>query len=219
MEQLQLEEASIVVRGQFNPAIFHPSWFAAAELIRKQEADAANISIVHPTTTVFTAEWLQVRATQDRFQALTTQVPYYEALRDVVIGILEFSIPPLRSMGFNLTSHYRLASVESCHAVGHRLVPKKDWEGLLDEPGMRNVTMEGKRGDTWAGYIQVQVQPSMQFQPGIFIAVNDHYQLAIGEEPVRDMTGAKNILQSQWTVSIQKSREISRRLAALGEAQ
>jgi hypothetical protein len=217
--QLHNEEVNIVLRGQFNPALFHPAWFAASELIRKQEADAANNVIVHAGAAVFTAEWLQISVTQDLFQAATTQAAYFETLRDLAVGTLELCTPPLRAMGFNYMAHYRIDSIDIYHTIGHRLAPKECWQALLDEPGLLNVTMQGKRHDDRAGYVQVQVQPSTLVKPGIFVAMNDHYQLVADEEPLRTVTEPEVILKSEWTSFITKANRISKTLVALGDVQ
>lgn len=217
--QLHNEEVNIVLRGQFNPALFHPAWFAAGELIRKQEADAANIVMIHPSAAAFTVEWLQLNVTQDRFQVATTQAAYFEALRDLVVGTLALCTPPLRALGFNYMCHYRIDSMEISHAIGDRLAPKEHWKGLLDEPGLLDVTMQGKRRDNRAGYVQVQVQPSTLIKPGIYVAVNDHYQLVAGEEPLRNVTEPEVILKGDWTTFIAKANGISKSLIALGDLQ
>ncbi len=52
-QNLVIQSVNIVVLGKFNPSIFHPAWFAAQNLIRTKEADAANIQIVHPEASFF----------------------------------------------------------------------------------------------------------------------------------------------------------------------
>jgi hypothetical protein len=39
---------SIVLVGNFNPAIFQPAWLAAKGLIRESEASAAVVEVIHP---------------------------------------------------------------------------------------------------------------------------------------------------------------------------
>src|SRR5688500_14696309 len=87
--QLHLQSVDIVVVGNFNPAIFHPTWFTSNDLIRAQEADAAEIQVVHPEVASFKAAWLAITCTRDRFHASTTQEAYYEPLRDLAWGVLD----------------------------------------------------------------------------------------------------------------------------------
>lgn len=73
--QPEIHSISIVLLGAFNPKIFQPAWFAFEELIRKQEAEEANIEIVHPDAVSFALEWLRLQVTRERFTASTTQEP------------------------------------------------------------------------------------------------------------------------------------------------
>src|SRR3712207_1383849 len=105
--QVGLEGATVVLLGSFNPAIFHPAWFAANGLIREEEARAAEIEIVHPNAAVFRTEWLVIESARDRFLATTILDAYYEPLRDLVVGVLDLlSHTPLTAMGLNRDFHY-----------------------------------------------------------------------------------------------------------------
>jgi hypothetical protein len=44
----ELEGTSVVLVGNFNPAIFHPSWLASHNMVRGGEAEKAQIQIVSP---------------------------------------------------------------------------------------------------------------------------------------------------------------------------
>ena len=203
--QLEIQGASVVLLGDFNPKIFQPAWFAAEGLIRKQEAEEANIEIVHPEVVSFTLEWLQLQVTREHFIVATIQEPYYEFVRDLVLGT--FSLlrhTPLHKMGLNTDKHFRMGSEDAWHTLGHRLVPKDLWQGVLDSPGMRSLTIEGKRPDGLKGYIRVQVEPSVRIHPGVYFRVNDHYEVA---EP-------KSVLGSQEILTcLERSWEESRRRA------
>ena len=81
----EVQSLAIVLRGQFSPIIFQPSWLASENLIRKKEADAAEVEIIHPNATIYSIEWFQLRVLSDRFQVMTTLPPYFEPLRDLVL--------------------------------------------------------------------------------------------------------------------------------------
>ncbi len=84
-QQPEIQGSSIVLLGDLNPKIFQPAWFAAEKLIRKPEAEAAEIEIIHPEVVIFNLEWLRLEVTRERFSASTTQEPYYEFIRDFQI--------------------------------------------------------------------------------------------------------------------------------------
>jgi len=187
---------SIVLIGNFNPKIFHPAWFSAQGLIGKKEEEGAKIEIVHSDLSLFSADWLSIEVLHDRFKASTTQQPYSDAVRDLVLGT--FTIlrhTPLTMMGINIEKHFRVNSEDIWHKAGRKLAPKEPWEGLINEPGMLSLTMQGQRSDTYKGFIRVTAEPSRKVRPGLFFQVNDHYEAA----------DRGNILGSDEIVSILKA--------------
>jgi hypothetical protein len=178
------------------------------------------LEIVHPNAAVFTAEWLQINVVEDRFQAGTTQESYYEALRDLVLGVLDLlGQTPIRVMGLNRDFHYGFHSEEEWHSVGHRLAPKHDWEEVLEKPGMRSLTIEGRRPDRLEGYIRVKVEPSSRVDRGIFVEINDHYQLKSDDETPLGTHEAARILTEHWMDSMQRSISIAQKIASLGDVK
>jgi hypothetical protein len=165
----EIQGVSIVLLGDFNPKIFQPAWFAAQNLIRQQEADEANIAIIHPEVVSFTlGQWLALEVTRERFAVSTAQEPYSKVMRDLVIGSFELlQHTPLHKLGINADMHFRMDSEKSWHAFGDLLAPKKIWQGLLKTPGIRRFTMEGQRPDNFQGYIRVRVEPSVKIRPGV----------------------------------------------------
>jgi hypothetical protein len=204
----EIQGVSIVLLGDFNPKIFQPAWFAAQGLIRQQEADEANIDIIHPEVVSFSLEWLALQVTRERFMVSTAQQPYYRVLRDLVLGTFKLlQYTPLHKLGINTDMHFRMDSKESWHAFGHRLAPKEPWQDILKTPDMRSLTVEGQRPDKFQGYIRVQVEPSARIYPGVYFQVNDHYQVGT----VRPGMGGDEMLtifERAWDESLTRSRNI-----------
>lgn len=209
------EGMSIVLRGDFNPAIFQPFWFAGHELISNEEAEAAKLELVHPEATVFTVDWLGINVVRDRLQIITKQDAYYEAVRDLTTNILELTSSPLTAIGINRDYHYRFEHEADWHEIGHKLAPKDIWEQVLDSPGTRNLTIEGKRTNDLPGYIQISVQPSREFQYGVYVTVNDHYEFDKEKKPLNTQEAIR-ILGECWTESMTKSESIAEMVAILG---
>lgn len=209
MQHPEMQGISVVWLGDFNPKIFQPAWFAAEGLIRKQEAEEANIEIIHPEVVSFALEWLRLQVTRERFFVSTTQEPYYEVVRDLVLGT--FSLlrhTPVHKMGINTDMHFRMGSEDAWHAFGHRLAPKDLWQGILENPGMRSLTMEGRRPDGCKGSIHVKVEPSVRVHPGVYVNVNDHYEVAdpksvIGSDEMR------TLFERSWGESLRRSAHIA----------
>jgi hypothetical protein len=117
MPELRLDGASIVVLGSFNPKIFQPFWFANQGLIRPEEAEKAELAVVHPEISAFNLGWVAVQVSNDRFTASTLKDPVL--MRDFVLGtfqILEHT--PVRLMGMNRDLHYTLDTEDDWHRLG-----------------------------------------------------------------------------------------------------
>lgn len=209
MSKPEIEGYNIVLVGKLNPTIFQPAWFASEGLIRDQERDAAAIEIIHPDVVKFRLDWLNLTVTRENFSVETVQDSYYEALTNLVQGTFSLlSHSPVTMMGLNVSAHHRCRDVESWNAIGHRLAPKEHlWNDLLQEPGMNTLTVQGLRPDGHRGIIRVTVEPSGQVIPGVFVRVNDHYEIEDQENPqgCREML---DILEAEGPASIVRSREI-----------
>lgn len=201
-----LQGMSIVLLGDFNPKIFQPAWFASEQLIPATEAEKAEIKIINPEVVIFNLDWLEVQVTRNRCSFGTSQEPYYEVMRDLCMGTFKIlRHTPIRMIGINKNVHYRMKSIEEWHALGHKLAPKDLWNIILEEPGMKSLTIEGKRKDGFKGYIRVKVEPSVKIHTAVFIGVNDHYE---AEDPVVGSEKIINILEEYWGQSINKSETI-----------
>lgn len=202
----EIQGMSIVLVGSFNPKIFHPAWFAAQSLIRETEAEQANIQVITPAIAQFDLDWMRLQVVQERFIVETVQEPYYEILRDLVIGTFKLlSHTPIVMLGINTHQHFRMRSEEEWHALGNALAPKeKFWTPVLKKPGMKNLTIQGQRPDEYQGHIQVTVEPSTKIKPGTHIFINDHYE-------VKDESGCKaitDILNATWVESKRRAEEL-----------
>lgn len=202
-----VQGTSIVLLGDFSPKIFHPIWFAQAELIGKSEAENAEIEVVHADLASFSLDWLKVQVIQNRFALTTTQESHFEPLRDLAVGTFKLlSHTPIRAMGINRDMHFPMQSVEEWHAFGHRMAPKEHW-GALEKPGLISLTMQGVRPDESKGYIRVKVEPSTVVHPGIFFSVNDHFQVLDASSP-KGSYEIMNLLQKSWNDSLKRAEQI-----------
>lgn len=209
----EIEGLAIVIRGNFNPIIFSPVWFASEKLIRKEEAEKAETQIVHADVVSFNLDWLRLQVTRNMFLVETTKEPYKEVLRDLVLGTFKLlRHTPLKVMGINRPMHFRIESIEKWHEIGHILAPKNIWNEVLDQPGLKSLSVvESVRRDGLKGFIRVQVEPSSRVHPGIFISINDHYETKDTENTL----GADeliNIIENNWEKSSIRSKEIIKKL-------
>jgi len=203
----EIDGSSIVVLGSFNPAIFHPLWFKINQLIRPEEADSAKLEVTHPAVSIFSLEWFKLQVEMERFVVETTDKANFGPISDLVLGT--FSIldhTPVRALGMNRVMHFKMDSIEKWHAFGHMIAPKDVWHGIMERPGLRSLTMEDPRDDP-LGFTRVRIEPSKRVDPGIFIEVNNHYE--IKDNNIQNML---NILKGSWKEVLLKSESIANHL-------
>ena len=211
----QLAVVSVVTVGKFNPSIAQPSWFASEGLITKAEADAAQIEVIHPEVSDFTVlspdagggGALRVQMLRERLYIATEDARLYEMTRDLSVGILTLlRHTPISKLGINYDCHVNLPSDDARNALGRRLAPQDPWNDALRDPALLSLSMKSARPDGLEGHIVVKVEPSARFPFGVFVAVNDHFDISApdgyGAEKVVD------VLKTAWDPSLKRSREV-----------
>lgn len=207
---------SIVVLGDFNPSIFQPLWFSLNGLIPEEEAQNAEIAIIHQRLASFSIGKIQIHVDSSRLSLTTDESPQAPILRDVSIGTLSIlEHTPLKAIGLNHDMVFSMGTDEAWREVGDKLVPKSIWEGVFDCPEMRQVVVEGHRSNCSADRLQIRVQPSANHE--VLIAINQHYQL---ENEQRDKVcdrhfEAIRVLQEDWTLFGKYAREATEKLLHL----
>lgn len=209
----EIDAASIVLVGKFNPSIFQPAWLAANHLIRQEEADAAiqppGIDIINRDVCVFTADWLNLQVTQTRFAANALDAAHQVAVRDLVLGIFTLlEHTPFDQMGLNRDMHYKIESREKWHALGDLLAPKDCWKPMMDQPGLRTLVIENHRDEAPMPKLTVKVEPSSRISPGVNIVTNLHYQ-AEGPEAARELLKRLN---DSWEEAQAQAKSIAEHL-------
>lgn len=197
---LEKESASVVFLGQFNPAIFQPAWFAAKALLSATDVDAGRIQVIHPRLSTFSAGGFDIQVLQERFTASVEQSIDQVRLRDLSASVFDIlTETPISRMGINWVFVHRIETEDAWHEVGHRLAPKAIWTGILNTPGMRSVTMQGKRPTGPTGAVNVKVEP-VDSGPGAYalmIEINhDYTQPRAGSNEPADYF--VKILRSEW---------------------
>lgn len=206
--QLEIEGHSIVFLGSFNPQIFQPSWFGNEGLIRKEEAESAKIEVVHREIVSFSTESFRLEVLPERILFSTSQPQFYDPLRDLALGTFRIlRHTPVEKMGINRDLHFRMESEEAWHSIGDRLAPKEPWVDLLQEPGLKGLSIQGTRTGKYKGAIVVRVEPSGRIKPGVFITINDHYDL--DPESGHGADKMLEALDESWKGSLERSLKIA----------
>lgn len=181
------KQYSIVLIGEFNPAMFHPEWFTKNDIISQEECDFAKSQtqsvplIVTSQLTMFKTSQLNVKIETKRFQVVCEKEPFI-IVKDFIVKTFErLGSFMIKAYGINYSAHYNVGSISTYQTIGDNLAPKKYWEHLLEKEisgderksGLSSIQMQKIKEDG-TGTISVVLQPSICIKPGVFIGCNDH---------------------------------------------
>jgi hypothetical protein len=219
---VELGGVSLVAVGSFNPAIFHPRWFAEKELLSADVAESAATQeqlLLSREVAAFSADWLIVQVTLGQAQFSTVEEGRERDLRDVARGVFDV-LPetPVDAIGINSDAHFRVESESAWHELGDRFLPKEFWQPMFDGEqwiarstgetvGLRSMTVEAGRADV-PGYVRMEIGPSVRVVPlGVYVGTNAHFQINIDD---RRGTGyeAARVLDEHW----EETRALEKRL-------
>lgn len=223
--RVELSGISVVAAGAFNPAIFHPWWFADKGLLPANAIEEAlqKDHVAVRELAVFTADWLSVQVSLDQAVLSTVEVGREFDLRDLAKGVLDV-LPetPVDAVGLNADAHFRVGSDEEWHSIGDRFLPKDFWQPLFEgeewirradgqSVGLRSMTVEASRTEI-AGHVRTEVAPSVRLTPhGVYTGVNAHFQLTVGEERGNGYKAAR-VIEEQWEATRNLERELIERI-------
>ncbi len=221
MHPPEIEGASIVLLGSFNPSIFQPRWLGAQGLLRAEEAENAKIAVVKNDIADFSTGWLHLQVLQDRLVMQTSDPRQFLPLRDFAVGILNL-LPhtPTYALGLNKFAHFKMESVEAWHSIGDTLAPKRPWEGIMaGRPGLLSMLIEGRREASLTGVLRVKVEPSpvAKVQYGVYIDVNEEYRVHSAAVP--GTTWAIEHIEAQWEDVLKYAESASSQILAWNTRQ
>ncbi len=223
--QPELSDVSIVLIGNFNPIIFRPDWFEKYDILSKEDTEKTNVKIIHAEISDFHNEWLRLQVQTNRFYAITSELPYVRLFDFVVKTFKDYlNHTPLSKIGINRIVHFSAKNEANRDRIGKLLAPREPWgkwgqhidagEGE-EHGGMTNLTMEiRKLDDRGKGFVRITVQPSSKVDAGIFIDINDHYELSgtddnLGSDKIIDL------LINRFDASIDNSEKIINQIMGL----
>ncbi len=224
----EISGVSVVLLGDFNPAIFTPAWFALHGLLPESVADDADLQVAHQQVTDFAADWLRLQVTAERFFVETLQAPYIR-LRDLVARIFKEYLhhTPVRAFGINRGVHFQVQSLNERDRIGRTLAPVKPWGawghdlGLDGEHGgMISLTMSqlAPQGRPTGGQINVTVEPSKRIgkrRTGVYVRVNDHY--AIDNAELGTAGRLMQLFEDNFDTSLKRSDDIIDHIMSLAK--
>ncbi len=208
---LEIFSSSIVVVGNFNPAIFSPDWLVRNKLIGEGDADATRgedqkkRTIVSGQVTAFEADWFALQVLDNKF-TLTNKSALSPALKDLAVGVFQL-VPhtPVAAVGLNFMGHFKLTTTDEFHRVGDVLAPKDIWKDLYPDEmsGVADLTIRIQHGTRDKGAEtndekRISVQPSDKIKGGIYLGYNDHHDVSVMKDDLRPAERAATIIDTQW---------------------
>jgi len=218
-EDTDIVQASIVLVGKFNPAIFSPAWFAKNGIITEGELKVADTQVVHKQVTRFTADHLTISAQPERFTLETTSEPIIR-VADMVLQTFRdlLSHTPINAVGINYTEHWRTDTAERRTALARELAPIAPWgawgasfraHDVDHVDGMNELVMIQFDAENLKWQRRVEVGPSNEMGDharGVYVTVNSHREMEIedgvGAEPIMAL------LEKEFDPSVLAARKI-----------
>ena len=186
----EISGCSVVMLGDFNPAIVHPSWLHAASVEADISEAITDIQVVIREISSFRIDTRTYTVMPDRFTLETSTAPWV-AIADITRQIFEELLvhTPIREFGINRTVHFNVSSIEARTKIGRELAPIEPWgefgsEMEPDDPsmigGLQSLTMRRQRRlDAAFLNTNAKIEPSVKLKgnTGIFMEVNHHHTL------------------------------------------
>jgi hypothetical protein len=210
----EAEGLEVVVVGSFNPAIFHPEWFLRQDLIGDQDAKDAATKVVSRNVTDVELCGIRLVCIPERVVLSTSNISQAPRIQDLLVRILML-LPhtPVSACGINPWAHYRVSSTDYWHKIGHTLAPKDlIWKDLFKSPGMLSLTIQEPRAGEFPGQINVTVEPSLTFAPGILVKSNYHYGLPADSLHTGAAEALPKFLRAEWNVACEIARRVANTL-------
>lgn len=206
----QVQSASIVMTGAFNPAVFHPSWFALNNLLSRRDADTAEVRLIVPQMAAFTAGGLQVEVRKDRFAASADEPQDQIRVRDLIQGVFGvLAETPVTQLELDWTYTFQLESEARRRAVTERLAPTDLWATALGgPPSLLGLSMRGALPSGLRGQLEVTLEP---IEPPAYGIKTEVHHVIHGSTQEATMTADDfvELMLEHWD----GAREASRRIA------
>jgi hypothetical protein len=213
-----------VVVGDFNPAVLHPYWFGARELLPPEQATEAleTVQALMNEVMAFEAGWLSFQALPKRLAFTSKESASHLELRDLAMGTLTLlGEDPVTSIGLNRDAHYRMDTEAEWHEIGDRYAPNEPWAELTGgaRAGLQRLVVQVMRDQVEPspenlarGATNIHIGPSTEVQQnGVFLGINDHFQLGTDEEPIA-AAEAVQAIGREWEPARERANLVARHI-------
>ena len=210
---------SIVLVGQFNPAIFHPAWLEGKG-IEQEALDSDDDLLSHRDIAKFSIDTRSYLVRADRFQIETRSAPWVTIL-DIATKIFGEHLihTPIVGFGINRTVHFGLPNVSSRIRLGRRLAPTEPWgqfgQGMDTDDisltgGLQRLVMRRKsivNGNSLETNVTIEPSVRITDNTGVYMHINGHHMLA-NLPKGHGSEQAINFLAERFEVAIEEAETV-----------
>ena len=206
---------NVTVLGDFSPTTITPRWLFQENFISKADLEAAKINLIHPDASQFSLDGFQFQVLRNTFQITADDERYTPILKDLSINIFTaLDRTPITAFGINYNTHFSALSEDDWHQIGHALTPKDVWNKCFKKSGMKTIVIEGENPlasqDHNGGYIHFKVEPSPLIKHGIYVQLNNHFNINKESSLLDNTNYLTDIFKTHWNTVTTDSRDKSK---------
>lgn len=208
-----LKLTTVVVLGNFNPAIFQPEWFLKHDLLPRDEVEAATRAGSGPVPLIVTNNLCQVpfrstrlQVSNERWELSTERPDWSQDLGGIVSSVFaQLRETPVRTVGFNVIEH-RPPHGSPADDVIASWVPLAPLGTLVGA----NPRLGAKVRSDWADFrAMVQFEPSEIRPGGLFVSQN--FEAAV------ESTAELARILGRWHDVLVRAKVVAERLSRIRE--
>ena len=214
--EIQGEEASIVLVGNFNPRIFHPDWFIRKQIVGEYDYEGDEVVCVPDYARLDLPESRTVVVQNDRFIATSSLPSNNQSLADLILNTFDaLRETPVTQMGMNYNFIVKFHEKSEWIQFGTSLAPPEVWSnvaGYINETkdkkrasslGLWSLTMNMPRPDELDGMIRPKIEVTDWGNYVLSFSTNNHVELGDG-----GVNKAIEVLREHWSASIELSTKL-----------
>jgi hypothetical protein len=182
IDSRDVDQFSIVLIGHFQVPRFHPHESAVMDALTDSDIEQLHVTMLLPNDVVaFETQFLSVVVEQGKISVSSKlSAPIPEKARDFIAALIAGLDMPTTALGINRDFHFPIESADKFRNLRDEFIQKDRFHSIMKNPLVRALVMQSDRYDTRAGRIVTRIEPSLIITQGLFIQVNDHFDLPSG---------------------------------------
>lgn len=166
---------SIVVRGDMNPKIHHPSWYKQIGCLTEDEQHAAENVVCTAPFAQFSIAAIGIGCATSRWEIQARTPDSLNRMLDIAVSVFDaLDQTPVQSFGFNFNFDRLTAIPDVAEYLGDRVA---SLELGLPTDGKRSAEIKAS-GSLTDRHVNITLNPSSTSPRAIYVGVNYHYNIS-----------------------------------------